>query len=50
MISFSSCFAGGVFFAACFLDLLKDVEENFARVLNEIKEQYKVATALPLVL
>lgn len=48
VISFSSCFAGGVFFAACFLDLLKDVEENFARVLNEIKEQYKVDLDYPV--
>ena len=44
MISFSSCFAGGVFIAACLLDLLPDVEESFEKVLREIKDQYKVQT------
>jgi hypothetical protein len=32
MISFSSCFAGGVFIAACLLDLLPDVEEKIDQV------------------
>lgn len=48
MISFSSCFAGGVFIAACLLDLLPDVEENFDKVLQEIKDQYKVDLDYPV--
>jgi len=32
LISFSSCFAGGVFIAACLLDLLPDVEEKIRQV------------------
>ncbi len=32
IISFSSCFAGGVFIAACLLDLLPDVEEKIDQV------------------
>merc|ERR1719153_1406982 len=41
-ISFCSCFAGGVFFGACILDLLPDVREQMDQVKLEIKEQYKV--------
>ena len=48
MISFSSCFAGGVFIAACLLDLLPDVEESFKKVLEEIKDQYKVGFDYPV--
>lgn len=48
IISFCSCFAGGVFIAACLLDLLPDVEENFAKVLLEIKDQYKVDFDYPV--
>lgn len=47
IISFSSCFAGGVFIAACLLDLLPDVEEKIKQVLEEIKEQYKVDMDYP---
>ena len=32
MISFASCFAGGVFIGACLLDLVPDVEENVSEV------------------
>ena len=32
VISFASCFAGGVFIAACLLDLLPDVEEKIQQV------------------
>ena len=32
LISFSSCFGGGVFMAACLLDLLPDVEEKMGQV------------------
>ena len=48
MISFSSCFAGGVFIAACLLDLMPDVEESFSKVLDEIKDQYKVDLDYPV--
>jgi len=48
VISFSSCFAGGVFIAACLLDLLPDVEESFSKVLEDIKDQYKVDLDYPV--
>lgn len=48
MISLSSCFAGGVFIASCLLDLLPDVEEKVAQVLEEIKSQYKVDLDYPV--
>merc|ERR1719233_1474356 len=41
-ISFCSCFAGGVFFGACILDLLPDVREQMDQVKLEIKDQYDV--------
>merc|ERR1719233_1107505 len=41
-ISFCSCFAGGVFFGACILDLLPDVREQMDQVKLEIKDQYNV--------
>jgi len=48
VISFSSCFAGGVFIAACLLDLMPDVEESFTEVLKKIKDQYKVDLDYPV--
>jgi len=42
LISFSSCFGGGVFIAACLLDLLPDVEEKMGQVLAELKNKYNV--------
>lgn len=48
LISFSSCFAGGVFIAACLLDLLPDVEEKISQVLEEIKDQYNVDLDYPV--
>jgi len=47
-ISFCSCFAGGVFIAACLLDLLPDVEEAFEKVLIEIQDEYKVDLDYPV--
>ena len=32
IVSFSSCFSGGVFIAACLLDLLPDIEEKIEEV------------------
>lgn len=48
VISFASCFSGGVFIAACLLDLLPDVEEKIQEVLLEIKDQYHVDVDYPL--
>jgi len=48
LISFSSCFAGGVFIAACLLDLLPDVEEKIREVLAEVKKQYNVDLDYPV--
>jgi len=48
LISFSSCFAGGVFIAACLLDLLPDVEEKISQVMSEIKDQYHVDLDYPV--
>jgi len=42
-ISFSSCFAGGVFLGACLLDLLPEVEEVFEGVMESAKREYPVA-------
>jgi len=48
VLSFASCFAGGVFIAACLLDLLPDVEENIQEVLEQIKTTYHVDFDYPL--
>ena len=40
MISFASCFAGGVFIAACLLDLLPDVEEKIQQVSHCCKKPW----------
>jgi len=48
LISFSSCFGGGVFIAACLLDLLPDVEEKISQVLSEIKSEYNVDVDYPV--
>lgn len=37
LISFCSCFSGGVFIAACLLDLLPDVEEKIEEVINSAR-------------
>ena len=36
VISFSSCFGGGVFIGACLLDLLPEVEEQFEAVVKQV--------------
>lgn len=48
VISFASCFAGGVFIGACMLDLIPDVEEKIAAVLTEIQQDYNVDFDYPL--
>ena len=35
-----TCFSGGVFIAACLLDLFPDVQEAIQNVLDEIKKAY----------
>ena len=47
-ISFCSCFSGGVFLAACLLDLLPDVEEKTDQIKEEIKKKYDVDLNYPL--
>jgi len=48
VISFASCFAGGVFIGACLLDLVPDVEENVSEVLAQIKMEYDVDIDYPV--
>ena len=38
VVSMASCFSGGVFIAACILDLFPDVHEAMDRVLDEIEK------------
>ena len=38
VVSLASCFSGGVFIAACILDLFPDVHEAMNRVLDEIEK------------
>ena len=47
-ISFASCFSGGVFIAACLLDLFPDVQEQIAKVLKEIQDVYNVDLDYPV--
>jgi len=48
VISFSSCFSGGVFMGACLLDLIPDVEEIFKKVLCDVKAEYGVEVTFPV--
>jgi len=48
VMSFASCFAGGVFIGACLLDLVPDVEENIQQVLKDIEKVYHVDFDYPL--
>ena len=47
-ISFANCFSGGVFIAACLLDLFPDVQEQIAKVLKEIQDVYNVDLHYPV--
>lgn len=48
IISFASCFAGGVFIAACLLDLFPEVQEQITSVLEQIKDVYHVDLDYPV--
>ena len=48
VISLCSCFSGGVFMAACLLDLLPEAEEKIADVVAEIKTQYNYQIEYPV--
>jgi len=47
-VSLSSCFSGGVFVAACILDLFPDVHEAMDHVLDEIEKQYNTKIDYPV--
>lgn len=47
-ISLCSCFSGGVFIAACFLDLIPETEELFVEILSEIEAKYDITVTFPL--
>ena len=42
IIGFANCFSGGVFVAACLLDLFPDVREAVNNVKDEIKKEYHI--------
>jgi len=48
-ISLLSCFSGGVFIGACFLDLIPDVDKIFQQVLEDVKKEYGITTDFPVV-
>lgn len=48
VVTFSSCFSGGVFIGACLLDLLPDVDEIFKKVLSDVKAEYGVEVTFPV--
>ena len=48
IVSFSSCFSGGVFIGACILDLFPDVHEAMDHVLDEIEEKYHTKIDYPV--
>lgn len=47
-VSLCSCFSGGVFVAACILDLFPDVHEAMDHVLDEIERQYNTKVDYPV--
>jgi len=48
LVSLASCFSGGVFIAACLLDLLPETEEKIQEVLKQLKNdtEYPIAEFL----
>ena len=49
IMSYCSCFSGGVFIAACLLDLVPEANEKVEEILDEIKDQYDVEIDLSLI-
>lgn len=47
-VSFASCYSGGVFIAACLLDLFPDVHEAMDHVLDEIEARYSTKIDYPV--
>ena len=47
-VSMASCFSGGVFMAACILDLFPDVFEAVDKALDEIEKVYGVKIEYPV--
>ena len=47
-VSLASCFSGGVFMAACLLDLFPDVFEAMDKALGEIEKAYGVKIEYPV--
>ena len=48
LISLCTCVSGGVFLAACLLDLFPETEEKLAEVIGEIKTQYDYEIEYPV--
>ncbi len=48
ILSLCSCFSGGVFFGALFLDLFPDVHEAWDHILDEIERKYKTRIDYPV--
>ena len=48
LISFANCFSGGVFIAACLLDLFPEVQEQIEKVLKKIQDDYDVDVDYPV--
>ena len=47
-ISLANCFSGGVFVAACLLDLFPDVRESIDKVLDELENIYHTTIDYPV--
>ena len=48
ILSYASCFSGGVFLAACILDLFPDIHEAMDNVLDEIEKEYHTKIDYPV--
>lgn len=48
MLSLCSCFSGGVFLSALFLDLMPDTKEAWDSVLDEYQKTYKIVIDYPV--
>ena len=48
ILSFSSCFSGGVFIAACILDLFPETKEAMELALDQLNKTYGISTDFPV--